>query len=142
MDTRQANGSCLCGKIKVKLGAFNSQVYACHCGMCRKWSGSLLMSVDAGKSVQFEGEEYIQVYDSSAWAERGFCKNCGTHLFYRVKATQDYFLPIGLLDDIQDDQVQFVSQIYIDRKPAYFSFANPTQTMTEAQVMTMFAPEE
>ena len=22
---------------------------------------------------------------SSAWAERGFCKNCGSHLFYRLK---------------------------------------------------------
>jgi hypothetical protein len=32
------------------------------------------------------------------------------------------------------------SQIFIDEKPAYYTFANQTKTMTGAEVFAMFAP--
>jgi len=80
----QITGSCLCGKVaysaKVKTGAG-----ACHCHMCRRWSGGLYMSVHALGKVEFQGAENIQNYESSEWAERGFCTQCGSSLYYFLK---------------------------------------------------------
>ena len=47
-------------------------------------------------------------------------------------------VPVGLLDD----QASFVfdSQVFIDKKPAFYSFANETSDMTEAEIFEMYAP--
>ena len=58
-----------------------------------------MIAVDCGTDVTFEGEENISVFESSEWAERGFCKECGSHLFYRLKATHQYIMPAGLFDE-------------------------------------------
>jgi hypothetical protein len=99
--------------------------------MCRKWTGGAGMSIDAGEHTTFSGEEFVGRYSSSEWAERGFCKNCGTHLFYRLKKTDHYFLFIGLFGDTIAPR--FDLQEFIDQKPAYYAFANETKTQTEAE---------
>ena len=137
-ETLAKEGSCLCGAVHVHVAERAGQVGACHCGMCRKWGGGPLLAVDCGTDVSFEGEENISVYDSSDWAERGFCKKCGTHLFYRLKETRQHMLPAGLLDD--SDDLVFDHQVFIDRKPSYYRFANETKDMTEAEVFAMYAP--
>ena len=106
--------------------------------MCRKWGGGPLLAVDCGSELTFEGEESISVFDSSQWAERAFCKKCGSHLFYRVKESSQYIVPVGLFED--DGAFVFDHQIFIDRKPAYYQFANETTNMTEAEVFAKYAP--
>ena len=98
------------------------------------------MCVECGTDVVFDGEENITVYDSSPWAERGFCKICGSHLFYRLKETQEYQVPAGLFDD--QENFHFELQVFTDYKPAFYSFANETVEMTEAEVIEKFAPEQ
>lgn len=92
-------GSCLCGAVKVLAKIKSNQVDVCHCNMCRKWTGGPLFAIECGEEVNFEGSDNISVFDSSEWAERGFCSKCGTHLFYRLKQQNYYALPAGLLDD-------------------------------------------
>ena len=138
-DTKPAHGSCLCGKVHVTTSCYDQNVYACHCGMCRKWTGGPLFSVDCGTDVTFDGAENVGIYSSSDWAERGFCKSCGTSLFYRVKGYGAYFMPAGLFDDVEDFHLQ--GQTFIDRKPDYYTFANKTLNKTEAEVMAMYADE-
>ncbi|NEQ48089.1 MAG: GFA family protein [Leptolyngbya sp. SIOISBB] len=137
-ETTHKSGSCLCGAVSFTTSNCSEKLGACHCGMCRKWGGGPLMAVDCGTDITFEGEENITVYDSSAWAERGFCNKCGSHLFYRLKESNHYMVPVGLLDD----QASFVfdSQVFIDKKPAFYSFANETNDMTEAEIFEMYAP--
>jgi hypothetical protein len=107
--------------------------------MCRKWGGGPLLAVDCGADVVIEGEENVGVYDSSQWAERGFCTRCGTHLFYRLKQNQQYHIPAGLLDGCDD--LVFESQVFIDEKPGYYAFANETKNMTGAEIFAMYAPK-
>jgi len=133
----EGSGSCLCGKVSFKAKQVNPHIGACHCGMCRKWSGAPLMAVDCGDDVTFAGEENISVYHSSDWAERGFCSNCGTHLFYRLKESKQHMMPVGLFDD--NSQFVFDHQIFIDRKPDFYSFSNHTSNMTEAEVFEKYA---
>lgn len=136
--TKEIQGRCLCGAVSVTAQVAAHKFSACHCSMCRKWTGSPLLAVDDAHSVQFSGMDDIAVFDSSEWAQRGFCKHCGTHLFYRLKQVEHYALPLGLIDT--DAAWEFVQQIFIDEQPAFYAFANATTQLTGAEVFAQFAP--
>ena len=129
-DSDNRSGSCLCGSVKYTAQSGNS-VGACSCGMCRKWNGGPQMAVFCGESVSFENEDTISVYKSSDWAERGFCKKCGSHLFYRFHGNQHMMLA-GSLDN--NDDFSFETQYFIDNKPSFYSFAEKTNDLTGAEV--------
>ncbi|WP_027708982.1 GFA family protein [Zooshikella ganghwensis] len=133
-------GTCLCGAVKIHATNVKPHVGACHCGMCRKWSGGPLLAVECGSQLTFEGKENITAFSSSAWAERGFCKHCGTHIFYHLKDTEDYIIPAGFFD--KPTSFTFDHQIFIDKKPDYYTFANETENMTEAEVFAKYMPAE
>ena len=130
-EQSKGKGRCLCGAVQVVVETMSAQVGACHCGTCRKWGGGPLMAVDCGTEVSFLGKENIQLFVSSAWAERGFCRHCGTHLFYRLKENQRYYMPADLFDE--GPELVFDSQLFIEEKPGYYRFANNTREMTGAE---------
>lgn len=129
-------GSCLCGAVRVSAPSLSNSLGVCHCGMCRKWSGGPLMAVDCGTDVSFEGEENVGVYDSSDWAQRGFCKTCGSNLFYKLKQTGQYIMSPTLFDEIN---FVFDHQVFIEEKPDYYEFLNETKNITGEDVFAMFS---
>ena len=138
--TIESKGTCLCGGVQVIAKTMSKHVGACHCGICRKWGGGPLMAVDCGTEVLFENESSITIFNSSECAERGFCNRCGSHLFYRLKETQQYFIPAGIFNDV--NSFEFDHQVFIDNKPSYYSFANKTRVMTEAEIFAQFGSSE
>lgn len=129
-------GCCLCGAVKVTVAKSRNTIGVCHCKTCRTWAGGPLFAVDCGTDVQFEGKDHITVFQSSEWAERGFCCGCGSHLFYRLKQNGHYMLPVGLLED--GGPWSFDHQVFIDEKPDFYAFANETKDMTGAEVFAKF----
>jgi len=93
-----ANGSCLCGAVRFTAENVAPDVHACHCSKCLRWNGGPALAVSVG-SVRFEGGDNIQRYESSAWAERGFCTKCGSNLFFRLKEADHYLISMGAFDD-------------------------------------------
>ena len=138
-NTSIGHGHCLCGRVKVTANVMQHSIGTCHCSMCRRWTGGPLMAVDCGSDVVFEGDENIKTYESSAWAERGFCINCGNHLFYKLKESNQYIMPVGIFEN--DENLVFDHQIFIDEKPGYYCFSNETKNMTGAEVFAKYAPE-
>jgi hypothetical protein len=134
---KTAVGACMCKAVSLSFSLGEEVFDACHCSMCRKWGGGPAFTVAGGHKVAFKGEESITTYSSSAWAERGFCKTCGTHLFYRLKETGFYNFPLGIIEN--NEQLKFHLQIFIDNKPEHYSFENQTALMTEAEVIAKYA---
>jgi hypothetical protein len=132
------SGGCLCGAVRFTAAPQSRDVGACHCSMCRKWSAGPFLVLDCGTTLKVEDAKNLGVYRSSEWAERCFCKQCGTPLFYRLVAQNLYFVSAEAFDD--RDGYAFKSQIFIDEKPAYYDFANKTHNMTGAEVFAAFAP--
>ena len=130
------NGTCLCGAITIQTLSHKT-IDACHCGMCRRWGGGPALGIMCGTDVTIEGTEQLKTYQSSEWAERAFCGECGTHLFYRLLPTNEYFVPAGLFQDETD--FEFKEQIFIDQKPSYYEFANQTVNLTQSEVFAKFA---
>lgn len=98
------------------------------------------MEIDCGSEVVIDGIENVSVFDSSQWAERGFCSKCGSHLFYRLKGTGEHMMPVGLFED--DDSLVFESQVFVDEKPAYYQFANKTEELTGAEIFALYGEPE
>ncbi|MDA8791814.1 GFA family protein [Bacteriovoracaceae bacterium] len=129
-------GTCLCGKITLTTKSLSKNLGACHCGMCRKWSAGPFLTTDCGQDITIEGEENIVYFNSSDWAERAFCKNCGSNLFYRLKQNKNYFVSAELFNDID---YTFHHQVFIDKKPSYYEFSNETKNMTEEDIFKQFS---
>ncbi|MCB0415353.1 MAG: GFA family protein [Bdellovibrionales bacterium] len=136
----KVNGSCLCQSVKFSFEIKDKHFDACHCSMCRKWGGGPSLTVESIGSIEFEGKENITTYQSSEWAERGFCNICGSHLFYRLKQHDFCNFNLGVIDD--HEEFEFKSQIYIDSKPNNYSFSNKTKEMTEKEVLKAFGFSE
>ena len=139
-DGTKRAGSCLCGAVQITANSAGNSVGACHCKMCRRWGGGPFMEVSCGTDVTIKGEENVTVYDSSPWAERGFCNKCGSHLFYRLKEHRQHMVPVGLLEE--DERLVFESQVFIDEKPGYYDFSNETENMTGAELFAKYAPPD
>src|SRR5690348_7039322 len=106
-------GACLCKAVTFTAEGVDSKFSACHCGMCRRWNGGAPYFAVAVSKVTFTGDDNIGRYDSSQWAERGFCKRCGTHLFYFLRPMQRYLMSMGSFDDTA--QFTMSREIFIDR---------------------------
>jgi len=117
----------LCGAVTFAADDVEAGLHVCHCSMCRRWAGGPTFSTGA-TGVAFRGEENIQRYSSSAWAERGFCKLCGSSLFYRLKETDHYVLNMGAIDD--QGSFKIASEIYVDDKPPGYEFAGTHLRLT------------
>lgn len=135
-DAAELKGKCLCGGIRITAANVSRSAGACHCGMCRRWGGGPLMAVDCGVDVSIDGKDNLSVFESSSWAERGFCNKCGSHLFYRLKGSGQYMVPAGVLGGQQ--AFVFDHQVFIDEKPSYYSFANETNDMTGAELFAKY----
>ena len=133
-------GGCLCGAVRYTLSETPDHVDYCHCAMCAKFGGPMGLEVQPG-TIIWNGEDQIQTYASSEWAERGFCRTCGSSLFWRMTAdgTGNGMLSLnaGTLNDRSGLPLR--TEIYIDRKPDGYAFAGDTKKMTEAEVVAMFA---
>lgn len=128
-------GVCLCESVTVDVNDAN-EFEACHCGMCRRWGGGPFLAVHCGADVTVDGKEFVTIFSSSEWAERAFCKNCGSHLYYRLKGSNEYVVQLGLFQQI--DNFVFKQQIFIDKKPAFYAFANETENLTEQEVFEQY----
>ncbi len=139
------HGSCLCGAVQFEAEPHERHSHACHCGMCRRWTGAAFVATPVPEAaLRWQGEENIGVYRSSEWAERGWCARCGSTLFYRVTAEGEmqgmHFLALGLFD--APDALPLASEIYIDMKPASYAFAGEHERITGAEHRAMIGIDD
>ena len=95
-------GGCQCGAVRYRLEAQPTGVNVCHCRMCQKAGGGPFMTfggVRLDELVWTRGTP--KVFVSSSIAERGFCRECGTPLTYRMFERDRISVTLGSLDDPQ-----------------------------------------
>lgn len=135
----ERTGQCLCGAVTITAKANGHGVGSCHCAMCRRWGSGPFMDLDCGTDVTITGDEHITRYQSSDWAERAFCSQCGTNLFYRLKETDHHIVSVGLFEP--EDEMALKMEVFIDEKPDFYSFAGDAQKLTGAELFAMMQGE-
>jgi hypothetical protein len=93
-------GGCQCGAVRYRTDVMLDNAHICHCRMCQKAMGNIFAALVATPNANLVWTRGgPSVFRSSAHAERGFCKDCGTPLFYDSLDNDRINLTIGSLDD-------------------------------------------
>lgn len=118
----EATGSCLCGGIRYRTIGGLRGVFACHCGQCRKQTGSY-MTATRVRVEDFElddRENLVEWYRSSESARRAFCRRCGSTLFWQSDHRLDSVsIAAGGLDT-HPKELRVVGHIFVDDKADWF----------------------
>jgi hypothetical protein len=92
-------GACLCGAVKFRVDGPMREIVFCHCGQCRRQTGLYYASTNvADTDLTIEGAENITWYQSSKEGRRGFCKHCGSALFWKYDGQEQISIQAGSLD--------------------------------------------
>lgn len=127
-----AIGKCACGAVEINVPSISDKIGACYCQTCRKINGGgPLLGVHGDSELRTPGKAHIGRYKSSDWAERGFCKNCGTTLFYHLTVgSKHHIYSAGLFDQ---QYFEIKEEIFIDTKPEYIGFLSQKSIKKTAQ---------
>jgi hypothetical protein len=97
---REYSGGCQCGAVRFHATELRDNPHLCHCRMCQKASGNMFADLvgirhehltwTRGKPSEFQ---------SSDQAARGFCRDCGTPLYYRSVGGPHVSMSIGAFDE-------------------------------------------
>ncbi len=111
-------GQCLCGAIKFEITGEMAAPHACHCSQCVRQTGHFNASTQVKRSeFKFLEDRGLKWYKSSDFAQRGFCSECGTAIFWDDGGDMVNF-SVGSLD--QPTGLKIVSHIFVDEKPDYY----------------------
>lgn len=96
----EASGGCQCGAVRYHVTAVPDTSHVCHCRMCQKAVGNFfaaLIGVPRDAITWTRGTP--SAFNSSDQVARGFCRDCGTPLFYDYRDGQHVNLTTGSFDD-------------------------------------------
>ena len=93
------SGHCLCGAVSFEVDGELLGPDACHCSICRRWSGHVWASTDVPRAnVTIKGEDMLTWYATSEKVRRGFCSRCGAALFFDPPARDWIGIAMGAFD--------------------------------------------
>jgi len=82
--TNKSSGGCLCGAVNYEINGPMRNVVYCHCEQCRKTSGHFVAATAVSlQDLNVSEGAGLEWYQSSETADRGFCKRCGSSIFWR-----------------------------------------------------------
>ena len=138
-SAEQRTGQCLCGAVSFKVALKDRHVHACHCSMCRRQTTSPFMALEASGTLEIEGRENLTIYQAREWAERFFCKGCGSVLFWRLIDGSAVMASVGALDD--QSGLDFSSEVFIEEKPDFYAFAGERKRLTGQERLAEFSAQ-
>ena len=114
-------GECNCGAVAFEVDAPVSDVYVCHCSICRRSTGSngiAVIVVDRQAFRWLRGEEQVVTWKKpDAHWQTWFCRHCGS----RLPGDNDesrMFVPAGLIT-AGDENLRVAHHIYVDSRAAW-----------------------
>ena len=121
MDVK--TGGCLCGRVRFEArGPLRGVVY-CHCSQCRRQTGHHYAATDvADDSLTVEGSEHLTWYAASDFARRGFCRHCGSALFWKNDSLAQTSIMAGSFD--QPSGLTATSHIFVADKGDYYEIGD------------------
>jgi hypothetical protein len=113
-------GGCLCGGVRYEIRGVLRDAIACHCTQCRRTSGHYAaMTSAANKDLALISSRTLEWYHSSPEAARGFCRVCGSNLFWRPQGEERTAITAGTLDS--PTGIKLKEHICVGDKGDYYS---------------------
>lgn len=99
------DGGCLCGSVRYRVPTpFDGEIAHCHCTMCRRASGALVVTwftIDRSAFSVTKGS--LSTYASSDHGTRGFCGQCGAQITFATdRHPSEIDVTLASLDNPED----------------------------------------
>lgn len=116
-------GGCLCGAVRFEVSGDLTPPAACHCSQCRKQSGHYWAATDVARSaLTVQGAESLTWFESSPGVRRGFCRVCGSFLFWDPMNQDRVDVAMGAFDG--PTQTHLDRHIFTADKGDYYDIAD------------------
>ena len=120
-QTACVRGQCNCRSVRFALDVPITDVYICHCSLCRRATGVIGVAVAVVPSAKFRweaGEDSVRHWRMPGhdW-ECCFCSQCGSHLPGR-NSPETIYIPVGTLDE-GADRLEVKHHIWVSSKAAW-----------------------
>ncbi len=116
-------GSCLCGAVAFNIDGDLSPPSACHCGQCRKQSGHVWASTSTHQdNLSFTASDTLSWFRASDIAKRGFCRACGSFLFWQHNDEDTISISMGALD--APTGLKLARHIFVADKGDYYDITD------------------
>lgn len=124
-------GGCLCGKVRYRAAGKLAEVLACHCRQCRRMSGHVFAATAVRREAfQLTKSDGLAWYNSSANSRRGFCRECGSSLFFDHGEVYPMGVAAGSFD--KDPPFKLTAHIYTDEAGAYYDLGDGAEVYDAA----------
>jgi hypothetical protein len=121
--TTEHSGGCLCGALTYRVNGNMRDVIVCHCGQCQHAHGYAPgYSAARQAELTIEGEGNLTWYRSSEQARRGFCRRCGSSLFWAPEGRDTVSITAGSLHP--PTGLKTVLHIMLADKRDYYTIAD------------------
>ena len=124
MQDRQERhtGGCLCGAVRYEVRGPLRDIVNCYCSMCQRLHGAFGAHSKADRSdIRILEKRGLKWYASSERAERGFCGECGSSLFWKPSAQSGIGILVGTLD--APDGLRTIGHIFVTEKRHFIEIA-------------------
>lgn len=116
-------GSCLCGAVRFRTTGTLRGVVFCHCSQCRKQTGLYYAATDVlDAELTVEGSDNLTWYAASDFAKRGFCRFCGSALFWKRNGADKTSILAGAFE--QPSGLAAESHIFVVDKGDYYTIGD------------------
>ncbi|MDH4124255.1 MAG: GFA family protein [Gammaproteobacteria bacterium] len=122
MSTAQTiSGQCLCGAVAFTISGELRPVIYCHCEQCRRSSGHYVATTACKRDqIRFQSDQALAWYQSSPHAKRGFCRTCGSSLFWVPEHGRHWAVHAGTL--ARPTGLRAAMHIYTQMAGDYYDF--------------------
>jgi hypothetical protein len=116
-------GRCLCGAVRYRtVGPMRGVVY-CHCSQCRRQTGHIYAATNVDDDrIEIDGSDHVTWYAASDFARRGFCRDCGSILFWKHNELDQISVMAGSFD--QPTGLVAESHIFVADKGDYYEITD------------------
>ena len=127
-DFTPIQGRCQCGAVQYRVTAPATDLYHCHCSMCRRVHGTLFATYAyvPRQALHIEkGADTLNTFDSSEQFHRRFCRTCGCQLFtdYDEEPEQIGYTP-GTADGHPGHTPEMERHIFVGSKVPWYEIEN------------------
>lgn len=132
-------GRCLCGAVTLTVKSRNPRLRACFCDMCRQHTSAMFISVDTVPGT-LEVSGPAQSFQSSDWAERGFCGTCGSTLWYGTLHDGVRHPAAGLFENAGGGKMTL--EFFADECPQGYRLEGDHKRLSSEETIAMFTEDD
>lgn len=133
-------GGCLCGAVHYELRGPLRDVLACYCGQCQKTTGNFVAATAVVKeNLHLLIETGLEWYASSPGIRRGFCRECGSNLFWDKEKENNISVMAGTLNDASG--LKTAGHIFVDDKADFHIIPEDAPQTSQSSRGTDFYPK-